>query len=436
MKKIFIPVYALLFLTTYIYSQSWTQLTTTNTPQAKTLSTSIYNPLNNSMIMFGGKLNNGNVLNEVWSLNLSNNTWSNITPTTGSMPAPRCTHNAMYDSVMNRMLVWSGQGADNYNDVWAFNLSNNLWQQLWADGNMSGVPEKRYGTAAIFDPVKRRIINFAGFNPGQRFSDTWYFQVDSLVWRNMTNGTHPSGRCLHNAAFDAVQRRMIVYAGFSDSTLHDDIWTLNTDTFIWTDLTPAVRPSGRYFVSEIVTNNRNVLVFGGNTSQGTTAQMWRFSMLNNSWDSISQGNTRPMQRFGQSTMYIPAQEKMIIFGGGDNNNFLGDVWVFNNIGVIGIKNIDSKIPGKFSLLQNFPNPFNPATKIKFDIPFAGNVYMRSVQLKIFDILGKEITVLVNQQLQPGSYEVEWNASNNSSGVYFYKLTSGNFTNTKKMLLVK
>ena len=441
MKKIFIPVSALLFLTMFTFSQSWTLLITTNTPAARTLSTSIYNPLNNSMIMFGGKLNNGNVLNEVWSLNLTSNVWTNITPSTGPMPTARFTHNAMYDSVMNRMLIWSGQGAENYNDVWAFNLSNNTWHQLWMDGNMSGVPEKRYGTAAIFDPVKRRIINFAGFTAGQRFSDTWYFHVDSLLWRDMSNAVHPSGRCLHNAAYDAVQRRMIVYAGFSDSTLHDDIWALNPDTFTWTDITPAIRPAGRYFVSEIITKNRNVLVFGGNTAQGTTNEMWRYSLINNTWDSVSQGVSRPMPRFGQSTMYIPSQEKMFIFGGGDNNNFLGDIWVFNNIGAIGIKNISNKIPESFSLSQNYPNPFNPGTKIKFDIP-VGNAYMRSVQLTIYDVLGKEVATLINQQLRPGSYEVEWSAANFPSGIYFYKLVVGENTNnggfnvTKKMLLVK
>ena len=62
--------------------------------------------------------------------------------------------------------------------------------------------------------------------------------------------------------------------------------------------------------------------------------------------------------------------------------------------------------------------------------------MRSVQLKIFDILGNEITTLVNQQLQPGSYEVEWNASNYPSGVYFYKIKTEGFTQTKKLMLIK
>jgi hypothetical protein len=109
-----------------------------------------------------------------------------------------------------------------------------------------------------------------------------------------------------------------------------------------------------------------------------------------------------------------------------------------------VQNISTEIPKNFSLLQNYPNPFNPTTKIKFDIPPSRGV----TQLIIYDILGREITTLVNEQLQPGTYEVEWSAtgggSNYPSGVYFYKLSisdpsasSGQgYYETKKMVLVK
>ena len=103
---------------------------------------------------------------------------------------------------------------------------------------------------------------------------------------------------------------------------------------------------------------------------------------------------------------------------------------------IGIEPISAEIPERFSLSQNYPNPFNPSTKIKFDIPAVGNAYMRSVQLKIFDILGKEITTLVNQPLQAGKYEVEWNASNHPSSIYFYTLVTETFSETKRMVLLK
>lgn len=90
-------------------------------------------------------------------------------------------------------------------------------------------------------------------------------------------------------------------------------------------------------------------------------------------------------------------------------------------------------PIQFSLHQNYPNPFNPSTKIRFEIPARVN---NDVQLKIFDILGREVRSIVNENLKPGVYEAEFNAAELPSGVYFYKLTAGDFSETKKMILMK
>jgi hypothetical protein len=102
-----------------------------------------------------------------------------------------------------------------------------------------------------------------------------------------------------------------------------------------------------------------------------------------------------------------------------------------------IRKISSEIPERFELMQNYPNPFNPVTKIKFDVKKSVASSQESVvTLKVLDITGKVIATLVNEQLQAGTYEVNWNASNFSSGIYFFKLSAGNYIETKKMLMVK
>ncbi|MGA2667910.1 MAG: SBBP repeat-containing protein [Ignavibacteria bacterium] len=106
---------------------------------------------------------------------------------------------------------------------------------------------------------------------------------------------------------------------------------------------------------------------------------------------------------------------------------------------IGIKPTSTNIPDKFALQQNYPNPFNPTTKIKFEIPpspLSERGVGGFITLTIYDILGREITTLINEQLKPGTYEVEFDGSNYPSGVYFYKLTSDSFNETKKMLMIK
>src|SRR4030095_12805900 len=103
---------------------------------------------------------------------------------------------------------------------------------------------------------------------------------------------------------------------------------------------------------------------------------------------------------------------------------------------ISVEIIPSDVPGKFTLYQNYPNPFNPTTKIKFAVPPSLQGEGLGVRVFIYDILGREIALLVNAPLAPGTYEVEWPASNYPSGIYFYKLVSGDFSESRKMILLK
>ncbi|MEO8514943.1 MAG: T9SS type A sorting domain-containing protein, partial [Ignavibacteria bacterium] len=97
----------------------------------------------------------------------------------------------------------------------------------------------------------------------------------------------------------------------------------------------------------------------------------------------------------------------------------------------GIQSSNNEIPEVYSLSQNYPNPFNPVTNIKFSIPTGG-----MVKLTVFDITGREVSTLINQNLNAGSYTADFDASKLSSGIYFYTITAGGFTDTKKMVLVK
>ncbi len=99
---------------------------------------------------------------------------------------------------------------------------------------------------------------------------------------------------------------------------------------------------------------------------------------------------------------------------------------FNEVNWRGLNTVDS-----YDLSQNYPNPFNPSTTIKFQLPTDG-----FVTLKVYDILGNEVTTLINEQKPQGRYEVNFNASSLASGVYIYKIQSGSFISSKKMLLIK
>ncbi len=122
-----------------------------------------------------------------------------------------------------------------------------------------------------------------------------------------------------------------------------------------------------------------------------------------------------------------------------NGYFSGAVFALRDNGGIsrtyflslGINTISTNIPQTFNLEQNYPNPFNPVTKIRFEIPAAGYV-----NLSIFDVMGQKIETLVNGKMIPGVFEAEFNASDMPSGVYYYQIKAGNFSQTKKMILVR
>ncbi len=165
------------------------------------------------------------------------------------------------------------------------------------------------------------------------------------------------------------------------------------------------------------------------------------SRLQSASEKLAQGN-----RFGALLQMVYFKARIIILR--ISNVITSDVYTslnYSSDGVIDLiideednPNITASIdmndiltPRTYSLSQNYPNPFNPSTTIEFSIPQSSNV-----SVKIYDIMGREVATLVNEYRGTGSYIVNWNASGSSSGVYFYKLVAGNFTETKKMVLSK
>ena len=171
-------------------------------------------------------------------------------------------------------------------------------------------------------------------------------------------------------------------------------------------------------------NSINVLalaISGNNIIAGTDNGIYQSTNNGTNWIIKNQGITT-----------VPHMEAILV---ANNYIFAGSngasVWRRLLSDFIGIKNISTEVPSEYSISQNYPNPFNPTTIIKFKIKDS-----KFVSLKVYDNLGKEISSLVNEKLQAGTYEATFDASQFPSGVYFYRLNSEGFSETKRMLLVK
>jgi hypothetical protein len=188
--------------------------------------------------------------------------------------------------------------------------------------------------------------------------------------------------------------------------------------------------------------------------------IWIYCQSPVQWNTYVCGDTSIITIFGlsrQSRVYgVDGFEggwsRRYVKGIGVSNSSLSNLWCPNQTSLVGcvidgiiygdtslpvgIIQISSNLPEQYSLSQNYPNPFNPTTKIKFEIPSNVKSETSNVKIIIYDILGKEVATLVNDRLQPGTYEVEFDGSNYPSGVYFYKLITNSFNQTKRMVLIK
>lgn len=154
------------------------------------------------------------------------------------------------------------------------------------------------------------------------------------------------------------------------------------------------------------------------------------------WQHLSFSSTNPTyQRRGLNSIQFLNENTGYIMG-----EIATILKTTNGGSTIYIIPISSKTPNSISMYQNYPNPFNPTTIIKFDVAmdsrFPGNDPPWQVVLKVYDVMGREVQTLVNERLQPGTYEVSFDGSSLTSGVYFYKLITNGYTETRKMLLLK
>ena len=189
--------------------------------------------------------------------------------------------------------------------------------------------------------------------------------------------------------------------------------------------------AGNDVPSAIAYNSGFIYVAGYGTGTGLDMLTYRLNASNGSekWHKLENG-TAGLDDAAVSVAVIDSFD-VFVTGYTNNNGSSQDYYTLRYSEPTGIEPISGQIPTGFELYQNYPNPFNPSTSIKFDI--AKSTFAR---LSVYDVLGREVSVLVNEELKPGTYEVKWNAGAISSGIYFYKLSTSDFTVSKRMILSK
>jgi hypothetical protein len=358
---------------------TWTALAIPS-PAERCYHTAAYDPVHDRMVVFGGF-----GAGDVWSLSLAGSpAWTALTPA-GVPPPARSWHTAIYDPLRQRMVVFGGyDGADTFNDVWSLSLSASpAWTELTPAGTP---PSGRLGHTAIYDPVRDRMVVFGGSRanyPALPLNDIWALSLSGTpAWTELTPaGTPPAPRSHHTAIYDPVRDRMVVFGGFRSET--SDVWALSlTGSPAWTEIAPAgALPTGRYYHTAIYDPVRDrMVVFGGIDVDYLTRDVLALSLSGSpTWTMLAPAGTLPSRRYGQSAIYDPVRDRMLVFAGTDNDYLLNELWTLEWSGSA------SDVAVAFDLMPNALNLTSPCLWVtgflEPTLPYAaGSIDIVSIRL--------------------------------------------------------
>ena len=252
-------------------------------------------------------------------------------------PPARYGHSAVYDPIRQRMVVFAGNDGFDYlfNDCWSVPLTDTtIWTRLSPTGTL---PRGRSFQSAVFDPVRNRLLVFGGTGATGNLDELWELSLSGPpAWTKLDPvGPPPSPRAYQSAIYDPVQDRMLVFGGIDDTGPLNEVWALSLgSTPAWTPLpVTGSPPSQRLLQSAVFDSRRNrMVVFGGSTLFTYFDDCWALTLSSGSgdWAMITTTGTPPLKRNGHAAIYDPIGDRMMIFcGWGINQAPRNDVWTLN-----------------------------------------------------------------------------------------------------------
>jgi hypothetical protein len=378
---------------------------------------------------FGGG-NTSNELRKVARLNLTTNTWTNNVST---MPNQISSGSAIAMAGDSLIFVFGGN-----NTTLGKTLRYNVYTNSWS--TMADMPTK-VTDALVLKYNSSQIYVIGG---GDGYFGVSTFRTNKVqIYNIYTNSYTVINNYPINCAMlggGIYRDTIIAVGGYTDggnATPNCFRGVINPSNYNITWNQIASYPAGAItrLASFVAVKDEGVGVMcTGGTINGTdpTAQTFLWNMCTGQWqnlpdNSLARSNFKASGRGNE--IYVVAGFTTVGVGTSEKISFSyidGPCSYLLSTG-----NNNNSIPNKYSLEQNYPNPFNPTTKIKFGLPSGSNV-----RLSVTDIIGKEVYLLADKEFSAGYHVIEFNTTNISSGVYFYKLETPEFISTKKMLVIK
>uniref|UniRef100_A0A832IA22 T9SS type A sorting domain-containing protein n=1 Tax=Eiseniibacteriota bacterium TaxID=2212470 RepID=A0A832IA22_UNCEI len=293
-------------------------------PSARSRHALVLDSARNRLVLFGGF--DGAFRNDVWVLDLAGTAAWRPLEVSGPAPAPRSAHAAIYDPVRDRVIIHGGTAESGYfGDLWSLDLSPApAWSPLSVQGP---APSARLGHSALYDPAGDRMIVFGGDDGGVSvLNDAWALDLAGAArWTSLnTSGTPPPPRFNHTAVLDPARGRMVVFGGTDGATPLGDAAALDLATGAWSALAPAGSPPAprEGHVAAWDAAGDRMVVCGGRTAAGASAEAWILSGgAAPAWTPWVPAGTPPAARAHAAAAPDPLRGGLVLFGGEDGGRF-------------------------------------------------------------------------------------------------------------------
>jgi len=283
----------------------------------------VFDPVSRRLYVFGGDPGSGRT-NDLWAYSFEQAAWIELSPT-GDLPAARSGHTMVLDAARRRLVVFGGQAAGFFNDVWAYDLAGNTWTQV---GGADPAPTPRYGHSAIVDSRNRMVISH-GFSSRGRFDDTWVFDLATDLWSDISPERRPLRRCLHHAVYDPARDQMLLFGGCASGVGPcplGDLWALDLKTETWRQLS-SDPPPRQFYGMAFDPGSQRMILYGGDGRNGLLPDVWEYDPATDNWNEPAVVGAMPPARSRLEGAFVDGIG-VVFFGGTTSAGLTNEVWLF------------------------------------------------------------------------------------------------------------
>ncbi|MCX6160777.1 MAG: T9SS type A sorting domain-containing protein [Ignavibacteriae bacterium] len=316
--------------------------------------------------------------------------------------------------------------------TWKFTTNGNLiWENYWVSNYVHSIHKLKYDRKNNV-----YVCGFTGTSSGYDYLTIKYDSAGNQKWAKTFNGIRSGEDFAEDLVSDTLGNTYITgYAVNQPATFERSIVTIKYDStgnVLW--LRDFVFPQNGYLQPVMLTRDKynNIYILNGYNYHQPLNAGYLLLKYNSNGDNIwSFTYGSPIAKNAGKAFLLIGDDKIYVTGKAYGINTGYDITTLELAQTSGIRKIEGKTPTAYSLSQNYPNPFNPVTRIRYDLPRAG-----VVRLAVYDVMGREVEMLVNERQAAGSYEAVCDGTRFASGVYFYRLTAEGYGETRKMLLIR